>query len=601
MRGWRVERRRVVQCGYQWQRRSQERHEYVGPCNHTTLCGRSGRARPPASDRRRGAEQTRGRQRLGIAQPRMSHASCPLGLPASPEKLVKFSSADMGELDEHDVAELTKLMSSATRLPNRAFAASLLASCGPPSKVPAPTEGIDSQDAHELQRLLSSAVRPANVHLLSSMLSDGEVLEAQRLLSRCKRPRNRGVLQLAAASACADSCRAALGSAAAAAPAADATPPTPPAPALDMESSVLLVHEPALRDTAHEICQIICGDGGHRRGQALPAPLERSRTFKWRVVNRYYKASLCVAALESTAGEAGGAAASAVRQLAETSQALVLLYDGSDAAGWEQLVARWGEALASGAVAPEILVIVSVTTGGAAARGGAAAAAAASVALEWCLDHGAEFLQCDVAADAAEARELAAAARGERAMPPTSGEAEGLARLVEALQCRVWPPAADDTDASPHQRAASERRELEREMAQEVLAGANGAGAPNGGGTANGGGGGGGGHASPNGTGTGAAAAAAAAAVAGDPARVAEAEEYLAGLAREEQVGAEPPPADPEEEEHEVMEQLLERMVALRDRGGTLTPEERRRKAEQAALELSKMLGEDDGEEEDDN
>ena len=512
--------------------------------------------------------------------------SCPLGLAASPEKLVKFSSADMGELDEQDVAELTRLMQDAKRLPNRAFAASLVASAGP-SKVAAPTESVDSEDAQELQRLLSSAVRPANVHRLASMLADDEVLEAQRLLSLCKRPRNRGLLQLAVASACADSCRAAmLGSAAAttAAPAAAAaTVPPPPPPKLDMESSVLLVHEPALRDTAHEICQIICGDGGHRRPGQLPAPLERSLTFRWRIVNRYYKASLCLAALESGAsagGEAGGAAAGAVWELAETSQALVLLYDGGDAAGWEQLVARWGEALASGAVAPEILVIVSVTTGGAAARGEVAAAAAASVALEWCLDHGAEFLQCDVKADAEEARELAAAARGERAMPPTSGEAEGLARLVEALQCRVWPPATDEEEASPHQRAASEHRDIEREMAQELLAGAGGGG----------------------GMGTGAAAEAAAAAAAEeDPARVAAAEEYLAGLARDEQEGAAPPPADPEEEEHEVMEQLLERMVALRDRGGALPPEERRRAAEKAALELSKMLGEDEGEEEDDN
>ena len=43
--------------------------------------------------------------------------------------------------------------------------------------------------------------------------------------------------------------------------------------------------------------------------------------------------------------------------------------------------------------------------------------------------------------EVAEARVMAAASRGEGAAPPTSGEAEGLARLVEALQCRVWPPA----------------------------------------------------------------------------------------------------------------------------------------------------------------
>ena len=92
-----------------------------------------------------------------------------------------------------------------------------------------------------------------------------------------------------------------------------------------------------------------------------------------------------MAALESASGDGdagGGAARAAVQQMAETSQALVLVYDGDDASGWEQLVARWGEALTSGAVAPEILVIVSVTTGGAAARGEAAVAAAASVALE---------------------------------------------------------------------------------------------------------------------------------------------------------------------------------------------------------------------------
>ena len=87
-------------------------------------------------------------------------------------------------------------------------------------------------------------------------------------------------------------------------------------------------------------------------------------------------------------------------------------------------------------VAPDILLLVGLGGGG----GGGEEEEAAATALEWCLDHGAEFLQVDVKADAAEAKALAAASRGEAKAAPTSGEADGSGGKTSHDRPSTAPP-----------------------------------------------------------------------------------------------------------------------------------------------------------------
>jgi hypothetical protein len=54
------------------------------------------------------------------------------------------------------------------------------------------------------------------------------------------------------------------------------------------------------------------------------------------------------------------------------------------------------------------------------------------------------------------------------------------------------------------------------------------------------------------------------------------------------------------ERELESMEKLMEKMAFLREKGSTLSDEERRAQATRAALEMAKLMGEDDEGEEDD-
>ena len=530
--------------------------------------------------------------------------ACPLGLAYSTSALQKFASPALGELDEQDLAEVASLLRRSQRPANRAFLAALCSTSAPSSF---PT-GLDADDAGEVHTLLAHAARPASVAFLSSLLaaappSSASELEAaeleadrnevSRLLPLCSRPRNRGVLQLVAAGLSADSHRATSGSAPAPVtadtPEAAADAPEAAAAvtaAVDTESAVLVVHAAEHAAAAHEIAQIVCGHAGTA---TLPPPLHRALSHVWRVKNRYYKAALQLLTLEDDAP----AARAAITALAQESQALVLLFELADPTSWRALLQRWEGMLVSGAVAPEILLLVGLgPNGGAAATAPAAAAAAeaaAAAALEWSLDHGAEFVRVELRAvdEVAEARVMAAASRGEGAAPPTSGEAEGLARLVEALQCRVWPPAADE-DEGAAQQASRQRGEAERQLLASCSSAA-----------ATGGGGGGG-------AGCGAAASDAASAEQAAPeqagpeeaGRLATAERYIERLASEEEGAAVTPVEVPaEEREQDRTELLIEKMAQLRDRGDEMDPAERRRQAEKVALELSAMLGEGDGDE----
>ena len=508
--------------------------------------------------------------------------ACPLGLAYSTSALQKFASPALGELDEQDLAEVASLLRLSQRPANRTFLAAL---CSTSASSSCPT-GLDANDAGEA-RTCAAEFEAAEL--------EADRNEVNRLLPLCSRPRNRGVLQLVAAGLSADSHRATSGSAP-----APVTPDTPEVTAgaseaaaavtaaVDTESAVLVVHAAEHAAAVHEIAQIVCGHAGTA---ALPPPLHRARAHVWRVKNRYYKAALQLLTLEDDAA----AARAAITALAQQSHALVLLFELADPTSWRALLQRWEGMLVSGAVAPEILLLVGLgPSGGAAAPRATAAAAAAAAeaaactALEWSLDHGAEFVRVELQAaeEVAEARVMAAASRGESAAPPSSGEAEGLARLVEALQCRVWPPAADE-DEGAAQQASRQRGEAERQLLASCSSPAA---------TGAGGGGGGGG-----GAGCGAAASDAASTEQAAPeqagpeeaGRLATAERYIERLASEEEGAAVTPVDVPaEEREQDRTELLIEKMAQLRDRGDEMDPAERRRQAEKVALELSAMLGE---------
>ena len=512
-------------------------------------------------------------------------SACPLGLTYSTTALQKFASPALGELDEQDLAEVASLLQLSHRPANRAFLAALSSSS---SSAPV---GLDADDAGEVHSLLAHATRPASAAFLSSLLAaappsgasselEADRNEISRLLPLCTRPRNRGVLQLVAAGLSADSLR--VTTAMADAPEAAA------APSVDMESAVLVVHAAENAATAHEIAQIVSGQAGTA---TLPPPLHKARAHLWPVRNRYYRAALQLLTLEDDAA----AAAAAITALAQRSHALVLLFELADAASWRRLLSTWEGLLVSGAVAPDILLLVGLGDGGAAANAPAAAAeAAAAAALEWSLDHGAEFVRVELLAEAAEARLMAAASRGEGAAPPTSGEAEGLPRLIEALQCRVWPPVAGEEEGASQQ-ASRQRGEAERQLAQRAGADGAGCGGEEGGGEEEGGEEGGG----EGGGGVRSSEASTEQAGPEHAGRLATAERYIERLASEEEGAAVSPVEVPaEEREQDRTELLIEKMAQLRERGDEMDPAERRRQAERVALELSAMLGEaDDGEE----
>jgi len=157
--------------------------------------------------------------------------------------------------------------------------------------------------------------------------------------------------------------------------------------------------------------------------------------------------------------------------------------------GFDQVSGRWAAALSDSA--PEILLVlgVGVPLPGAGARDGQ---------LEWCLDRGGEHVLASpgrenrpptraheapllaagpcadtcplescgcTEAEAAEVRAYAAACRGEARMPDLAGETEGLCRVLEALQCRIWPPDG----GAPRRDAVGEDRAAKRALEQEQL------------------------------------------------------------------------------------------------------------------------------------
>ena len=323
----------------------------------------------------------------------------------------------------------------------------------------------------------------------------------------------------------------------------------------------MVVHAPAEAAAAREIARLLSGSP---LCAPLAAPL--SESYAMRVTNRYYTADLAIALAPDTAAAADSAAATtcvapppaALLALAQECGALILLYDLADPSSFERLKSKWSGQFADGA--PEILLVVGTGRDGAADNNEAASAAR----WEWCFDAGAELVDVDFAADGAAALEAGAAMREGRRPPADNGEAEGLSRVLEALQCRVWPsaPAAAPapapaplelpapTPARRHPRRRRRRRPRPRRRATLL-----------------------------------------------------EAERQLRALAEaaegmEEAAGGVRLTA--EEEQHERLEKLMATMSHLREKGDALDPEERRERASRAALEMASLLGDDFGDDSDD-
>jgi len=112
------------------------------------------------------------------------------------------------------------------------------------------------------------------------------------------------------------------------------------------------------------------------------------------------------------------------------------------AGSWQRLCRGWGAAIAptsgeadesDAALSCEIMLAVG---------DGAGSEAGYEERLLWCVDAGVELVEVDLDA------EQAARHRGLPAVDSHTGEADGVARVAEALQCRPWPRAADEAAGS---------------------------------------------------------------------------------------------------------------------------------------------------------
>jgi len=530
---------------------------------------------------------------LEMPPPLLAAASrvCPLGLPADTTPLRSLPSLrQLGEaLDASDVAEIGSALARATRPANVAFLAALATSALPAGAEASELAAAAAQsgeeavrDAAEVRALLSQATRTTTLALLAAVLGSApkgggpsladraarasatgasgaasdaareaqlDANESRRLLERATRERSRSILTLVGAQCDAAAARAAE------------LPAPPPrlSPLPSMEATVLLVHPAEMRDAAHRIGAALTGEPAGARGFA--PPLEGAAAYSWRVVNRYYRARLSLLVVADTTG-----AHPRLVELSRQVGALVLLFDRSNAESWGGLVERWGAALPDADAAPDVLLLL----------GDGACVGTGEEELDFSFEKGAELIAIDSSAGSADLLELApcaAVARGEAPAPPeTAGEAEGLSRVLEAVQCRRWPEDADtsplpDAEATARLQAAfqAERQALaaaeraRRDAAEEKVA-------------------------PTEEVGEDAPPAAAA------PPRDARAEALLAQLA-----GAEP--ADTTERDDEALERLISQMSSIRSNGANLSDEERRERAAKLALDMSRMLGEASGSE----
>ena len=376
------------------------------------------------------------------------------------------------------------------------------------------------------------------------------------------------------------------------------------------ESMVLVLACPGTLDAAHEVGGFMSG-GAVRGLGPLPPPLASSaRAYPWLVQTRYYTATLwlLVHPLEATSArgadtdasaEAAGVVVAAVgdsgtdsangtdsfaplRSIASKCGGLVVFFeDDAGGAGWAALTSAWSTCLADATPESDVDIVLGLQS-----SNHEWSDAVSRERTEWALDHGVELLYANVRRDGAAAAAAAArVTRGESAsgmgMADAEGtdDAEGLSRLVEALQCRVWP----SLDIPPcfsvqevHEASCEAKRtalqRFHRARRSAVLSERD--------------------------------------AIATRHLEELAGEEPTAGGAPEPEHEPEPEPASATasggggsahaERELESMEKLMEKMAFLREKGSTLSDEERRAQATRTALEMAKLMGEDDEGEDDD-
>lgn len=536
-----------------------------------------------------------------VSSPLVRPAECPLGISAHPAPLQSLPVLGFlaEPLEPEDYAAVAAALARSSRLANVAFLTSLATSglaVDPSSVADAVAESEDpAADAAELRLLLMRAERPAAIGVLAAALDASatggrgslasraaggatggatearlDTEEARRLLGAAARERTRGALRLIVAQLHAEEVREAgrgktgegegtangevgagesarsgdppPGEMVSRPPLSMALPSAPLSPLPSMESTVLLVHPPGMGAVAQWLSAALTGQPTGASGFA--PPLHGGTAFPWRLQNRYYRARLSLLVVPDTPE-----ANPRLRELAMQVGALLLLFDARAAdCGWSGVVARWEGGLPGTETAPDVFLLL--------AEGGGADAAASDFALQ----QGAELVEIDCAEGSDDVRELAplaAAARGEAQAVDTAGEWEGLARVLEAVQCRRWPE--DNADPSPLPGAELTARlhaEAKADTRATVDRARQAGGAPSGRGAE----------------------------------RDETAEAYMAAL-----VGREPGYAA--EAEDEAVERLIAQMSAIRENGAGLPDAVRRERAEKLALEMSRMFEDDDGSE----
>ena len=567
------------------------------------------------------------------------------GLACASEQLTRFIPRDLRDPDEADRVELSRLLATTSRSANAAFLASLLSSG---------SSNADEADLEELRRLTISATRERAVAALSPHLAaaalppSADEAEARSLIPLATQPRTRALVRLAGARLAAGAARLSdaprsimpVSSSASVIPAsapflatslAPRAPMTAPAVAvkdLPPAQSCVAVVSAAGRtaDAARAVCQAISGvgpavawrigvggDGGD--GGSVEA-------YPWLVHTRYYAATVWLVAIATAEGEGGGGGSelegerAALMRWASSCAGLVLTYaDGraqSRHGSWGWLVDTWQELSAEGGEGggegegegeggeggePAAEILIALGLGGCDGDGDGDGDGDAK--LDWCLDSGLELIEAGrMCAKAAEgprsgwAAELAAAAVAAGGGGGGSGEeAEGLCRLVEALECRMW-------EAHEGAREAARARHVITVDEYKALVGAATANAPS---------------AQLGGLAVTAEEEAMSERLlrdlAGDePQTMAAADGHMNGAVTQAEVmgnghgnGNGNGNGGGVEEEHERYERLLERMSYLRERGGELSAEDRRERAAGAAMEMARMFGGEDGDDSDES
>jgi len=201
-----------------------------------------------------------------------------------------------------------------------------------------------------------------------------------------------------------------------------------------MAASILLVHSRGQRRQARALAQLISGSSAPR---SLPSPLPSASAYLWPLQTRYFSASIWVVVCEDAP-----AAHEQLTHLSTRCGALVLLFDSANEASWEVLTAGWDGALQVDAAEIVLVVGEGEREEEQEEMEGSDLEGTALRRVEWCLDRSAEYVRADFFRESAQAALLAAAARGEGKLPRLDEDADGMVRVVEALQARRWEGAS---------------------------------------------------------------------------------------------------------------------------------------------------------------